>query len=51
MNTAIFRSFSGGMEISQEDAEALFDEYLSSPQLKALGRNDQGEAGARPEAL
>jgi hypothetical protein len=37
MNTAILRSFSGGMEISQEDAEALFDEYLSSPQLKQLG--------------
>lgn len=37
MNTAILRSFSGGMEISQEDAEALFDEYLDSPQLKTLG--------------
>jgi len=36
MNTAILRSFSGGMEISQEDAEALFDEYLSSPQLGML---------------
>jgi len=36
MNTAIIRSFSGGMEISQEDAEKLFDEYLSSPQLKVL---------------
>lgn len=38
MNTAILRSFSGGMEISQEDAEALFDEYLSSPQLKELAQ-------------
>ncbi|MBE0679588.1 MAG: hypothetical protein IH592_12570 [Bacteroidales bacterium] len=37
MNTAILRSFSGGMEISQEDAEVLFNEYLSSPQLKVLG--------------
>jgi hypothetical protein len=37
MNTAILRSFSGGMEISQEDAEVLFDEYLSSPRLKVLG--------------
>ena len=37
MNTAILRSFSGGMEISQEDAEALFDEYLSSQQLMKLG--------------
>ncbi|MDZ7634348.1 MAG: hypothetical protein U5L72_07910 [Bacteroidales bacterium] len=36
MNTAILRSFAGGMEISQEDAEVLFDEYLSSPQLKVL---------------
>ena len=36
MNTAILRSFSGGMEISQEDAEVLFDEYLSSPQLQKL---------------
>ena len=36
MNTAILRSFSGGMEISEEDAEALFNEYLSSPQLKQL---------------
>jgi len=36
MNTAILRNFAGGMEISQEDAEALFDEYLSSPQLKVL---------------
>jgi hypothetical protein len=36
MNTAIARSFSGGMEISQEDAAALFREYLSSPQLKQV---------------
>jgi hypothetical protein len=36
MNTAILRNFSGGMEIAQEDAEKLFDEYLRSPQLKVL---------------
>ncbi|MEZ5020860.1 MAG: hypothetical protein R2756_12225 [Bacteroidales bacterium] len=36
MNTAIARSFSGGMEISQEDAATLFREYLGSPQLKEL---------------
>jgi hypothetical protein len=36
MNTAILRSFSGGMEISEEEAEALFDSYLSAPQLKVL---------------
>jgi hypothetical protein len=37
MNTAILRSFSAGMEISQEEVEALFDSYLGSPQLKKLG--------------
>lgn len=36
MNSAIMRSFSGGMEISAEDAAALFGEYLSSAQLKQL---------------
>jgi hypothetical protein len=36
MNTAIIRSFSGGMEIAQEDAEKLFDEYLRSSQLKVI---------------
>jgi len=36
MNSAIARSFSGGMEISQADASAVFSEYLSSPQLKQL---------------
>ncbi|MBK7731359.1 MAG: hypothetical protein IPI37_00900 [Bacteroidales bacterium] len=36
MNTAMLRSFSGGMEISEEDAAALFREYLSSPQLRQV---------------
>jgi len=36
MNTAILRKFSGEMEISQEEVEALFDSYLSTPQLKTL---------------
>ncbi len=36
MNTAILRKFSGEMEISQEEVEALFDEYLSSPKLAGL---------------
>lgn len=36
MNTALLRAFAGGMEISEEDAAALFNEYLSSPQLKQL---------------
>lgn len=37
MNTAIMRKFSLEMEISQEEVEALFDSYLSSPQLAKLG--------------
>jgi hypothetical protein len=37
MNTAILRKFSVEMEISQEEVEALFDSYLSSPQLGKLG--------------
>ena len=37
MNTAILRKFSGEMEISQEEVEALFDSYMSSPQLVKLG--------------
>ncbi len=44
MNTAILRKFSGEMEISQEEVEALFDSYLSSPQLVKLGAVDKGEA-------
>lgn len=45
MNTAIARSFSGGMEISQEDAAALFHEYLSSPQLRQLAEIIQERLG------
>jgi hypothetical protein len=37
MNTAILRKFSVEMEISQEEVEALFDSYMSSPQLAKLG--------------
>lgn len=33
MNTAILRKFSLEMEIAQEEVEALFDSFLSSPQL------------------
>ena len=36
MNTEILRKFSGEMEISQEDVEALFDSYLRTPQLVTL---------------
>ena len=38
MNTAILRKFSAEMEISQEEIEALFDSYLSSPELAKLGK-------------
>jgi hypothetical protein len=38
MNTAILRKFSLEMEISQEEVESLFETYLSSPRLIALGR-------------
>jgi hypothetical protein len=37
MNTAILRKFSWEMEISQDETEALFDSYLSSPQLAKVG--------------
>ena len=37
MNTAILRKFSVEMEISQDEVEALFDSYLSSPQLMKIG--------------
>ncbi len=38
MNTAILRKFSAEMEISQEEIEALFDSYLSSPELVKIGK-------------
>ncbi len=38
MNTAILRKFSVEMEISQEEVEALFDSYLSSPHLSKVGQ-------------
>jgi hypothetical protein len=37
LNTAIRRAFEGGMEITQEDAEKLFVQYLSSPELLQVG--------------
>jgi hypothetical protein len=37
MSTAILRKFSVEMEISQEEVEALFDSYMSSPQLVKIG--------------
>ncbi len=37
LNTFISRKFSGEMEISLSEVEALFDEYLRSPQLAKIG--------------
>ncbi len=37
-NTFIKRSFSGSKEIPQEQVEILFDEYLSSPIVKEVGK-------------
>ncbi|MEA3316790.1 MAG: hypothetical protein U9R54_02420 [Bacteroidota bacterium] len=38
LDTYIKRKFSGEMEIPQEDVEQLFNELLSSPQLKKVGQ-------------
>lgn len=38
LNTFIKRSFSGDKEIPQEEVEKLFDEYLSSPVAKEVGK-------------
>ncbi len=37
LNTAIKRSFSGSMQIPQEEVEAIFHEFLNAPQLKQAG--------------
>ena len=37
-NTYIDRHFNGSMEIAMEDAERLFDSYLSAPELKKVGQ-------------
>jgi hypothetical protein len=37
LNTAIKRSFSGNMQIPQEEVEALFHDFLNAPQLKQTG--------------
>ncbi|PLX19666.1 MAG: hypothetical protein C0599_10460, partial [Salinivirgaceae bacterium] len=38
LNTYIKRTFSGNMEISQEETEKLFVDYVSSPVLKEVGQ-------------
>lgn len=50
-NTYIYRSFSEGMEVSVEDAEALFHEFLSSPELKEVGAIISKRLGRKLEAF
>ena len=50
-NTFIYRSFSEEMEMSIEDAEALFHTYLSSPELKEVGKIISKRLGRKLEAF
>jgi hypothetical protein len=50
-NTYIERNFSDDMEISIEDAEALFKEYLSAPELKKAGKIVAERLGRNLEAF
>ena len=36
LNTAVLRAFDGGMEISFDEIEAMFTEYISSPQVQEV---------------
>ncbi|MDR0543714.1 MAG: hypothetical protein LBH19_16110 [Dysgonamonadaceae bacterium] len=49
--TYIQRNFSEDMEISVEDAEALFRKYLSAPELKAIGQMIETRLGRKLEAF
>ncbi|MEI7421752.1 MAG: hypothetical protein WCK18_06645 [Prolixibacteraceae bacterium] len=51
MNTFIQRKFSGEMEIPQEEVEALFDNYLKSPQLVRVGKIISERLGRKLEAF
>jgi len=50
-NTYIERNFSEDMEISVEDAETLFRNFLSSPELKAIGKIIEGRLGRNLQAF
>ncbi len=50
-NTYIERNFDQGMEISVADAERLFDSYLSSPELKGVGKLIASRLGRPLEAF
>jgi len=51
MNTFIQRKFSGEMEIPQEEVEALFGNYLKSPQLLKIGKIIADRLGRKLEAF
>jgi len=51
MNTFIQRKFSGEMEIPQEEVEALFVQYLKSPQLVKVGKIISERLGRNLEAF
>ena len=51
MNTFIQRKFSGEMEIRQEEVEALFDQYLKSPELAKVGKIISDRLGRKLEAF
>jgi len=50
-NTYIERKFSEEMEISVEDTEALFREYLSAPELKTIAQIIENRLGRKLEAF
>ncbi|MDL2243767.1 hypothetical protein LJB84_02895 [Bacteroidales bacterium OttesenSCG-928-J19] len=50
-NTYIDRKFNEEMEIAVEDAKALFDAYLSAPELKEIAKIIQGRIGRDLQAF
>lgn len=49
-NTYIDRKFDDDMEVALEDVEALFDRFLSAPELKKVSAMIQKRLGRKPEA-
>lgn len=49
-NTYIDRKFAEDMEVSLQDVETLFDQFLSAPELKAVGKRIAKQAGRKLEA-
>lgn len=49
-NTYLDRKFSEDMEVSQGDVEQLFDEFLSAPELKTVGKMISKRLGRKLEA-